>query len=290
MNVEKKDGIWFKSDKHIYINDSGKRYISGTAFVGLFKQPFDSDFWSKYKAIEALLTESEKLDVFKELKLHFLKTDEKEIFNNIKTLQAFLGEKYIIVKEEFEEKVQRIQADWKKASDVSKEKGSAFHDKQEQKYREKYNHPDDFSGYNLKYPNLIADKFTSYPELRLYNHEYKIAGSADLVTVFKNGEFDIIDYKTSKTIKFESYKNPFTGKSQMMKEPISDIPDCNGAHYMLQISLYAWMLEQLGYKPRELAIEHVVFDGEDVIRKIHPVPYAKKAIELMLEHYAENRK
>jgi hypothetical protein len=32
----------------------GYRYISATTLIGLYEQPYDSDFWSMYKAFERL--------------------------------------------------------------------------------------------------------------------------------------------------------------------------------------------------------------------------------------------
>jgi LAGLIDADG-like domain len=65
---------------------------------------------------------------------------------------------------------------------------------------------------------------------------------------------------------------------------------CNFNHYNIQLSLYAWMLEQYGYKPRNLGILHIIFSNDNSpAYKVHyPMKYLKKEIEEMLEYYDKN--
>jgi hypothetical protein len=42
-----------------------------------------------------------------------------------------------------------------------------------------------------------------------------------------------------------------------MLDPVSHLNDCNYNHYRLQISVYAWMLEQAGYKVRGTRFTHL---------------------------------
>ncbi len=47
------------------------------------------------------------------------------------------------------------------------------------------------------------------------------------------------------------------------------------------------MLEQYGYKPRNLTITHVIFlDDKPQYTVEHKVEYLKKEVENILEHYA----
>ena len=76
-----------------------------------------------------------------------------------------------------------------------------------------------------------------------------------------------------------------------MLSPISHIEDCNYWHYALQLSLYAWMLEEQGYELIEdgLEIEHLetepTTDGYKIIgNTVYPVPYLKKEIEAILKN------
>lgn len=286
------DSIWFKPKKHIYVNKEETPYTSVTKFIGWFKQPFDKDFWSKYKAVERILQQHEEHELWKALKMSYLKTEDKSLFLVNEKLYNELGDKWLLIEEPGLSKVQYdILKEWDKKSEESKIKGSAYHDKEEQMYRDKYNFPPDFSGYDIKYPNLVSEHSIEYPELRLYNHEYKLAGSSDLNIVHKNGVVDITDYKTSQKIEFDSFKNPFTGNQQMMKAPLEMYPDCNFIHYSLQLSTYAWMLEQMGYTVGKLKIEHIIFqEGLSPFKKEHPVIYMKDSVIKMLEHAKETGK
>jgi len=287
------DSIWFNDEKHIYTNKDNERYTSVTKFIESFKPKFDSSFWLRYKAVERLLISVKEHETWKKLKLKYLQTEDKNLFLNIETLHQEVGSLWQLLEKLKLEKLQLIiKKEWDEKSKTSLAKGSSFHDQQEDFYRKKYSYPSDFSGYDLRYPNLTADYKVEYPELRLYNHEYKLAGSADLITTYKNGNIDICDYKTSKTLDFQSYQNPYTKHKQMMKDPISDLDDCNFTHYSLQLSIYAWMMEQLGYKISNLTIEHIIYTNmtKKPLRKVHTVTYMKKAVELMLNYHQNESK
>lgn len=64
------------------------------------------------------------------------------------------------------------------------------------------------------------------------------------------GNSMIKTHNTNKQIKKTSYR------SQKMKPPLSHLMDCNHTHYNLQISFYAWMLEEFGFHVRNLSFHH----------------------------------
>ena len=70
-----------------------------------------------------------------------------------------------------------------------------------------------------------------YPEHMVYLKSAGICGQSDLVEVV-NSKVNIIDYKTNKEIKKESFKN-WEGISDKMSHPISHLDDCNFNHYAL---------------------------------------------------------
>lgn len=76
------------------------------------------------------------------------------------------------------------------------------------------------------------------------------AGTFDILFYYvneKNRTKDglvLFDYKTNKSL----YSDFARDKSQMMKAPFNDLYDENLSHYYLQLGLYNWPLEQLGYK------------------------------------------
>lgn len=125
-----------------------------------------------------------------------------------------------------------------------------------------------------------------YPELKLWRHDYRIAGRADKIIIrtwdvnqpknwmndyqeihrvrMECGFFgapepdkyrfmDVEDYKTNQLIREESFytKDPITGAKQhrMMKGPLSHLMDCEMIHYTLQFSIYQFMGEYHGFLP-----------------------------------------
>lgn len=125
-----------------------------------------------------------------------------------------------------------------------------------------------------------------YPEMLLWSHPVEIAGTADWV-YFEGRYFDINDWKTNKVIKTEGFQG------QCMLGPLDHLQDCNYTHYCLQISLYAYMLEQAGRTARSLSFTHFPAwvnpatgrpehpDQDSAVS--YPVAYLKEEIQAILE-------
>jgi ATP-dependent exoDNAse (exonuclease V) beta subunit len=101
-----------------------------------------------------------------------------------------------------------------------------------------------------------------YPEHMVYLKSAGLCGQSDLVEVI-NGKINIIDYKTNKEIKTESYKN-WEGISDKMSTPISSLDDCNFNHYALQLSIYMYIILKHNpkLKPGYMHIHHILFEEE----------------------------
>lgn len=132
-----------------------------------------------------------------------------------------------------------------------------------------------------------------YLEMPLWNETYKVSGTPDKAIVDRKDfpYVDIDDYKTNEEIKLKSFQFK-SGKFKMMLGPLRHLMDCNYTHYCLQLSLYAYMYECFGYKPRKMQILHYNVDpmGEPIDPKptVYEVPYLKKEVLLMLEHLRQN--
>lgn len=104
-----------------------------------------------------------------------------------------------------------------------------------------------------------------YPEHMVYLKSAGLCGQSDLVEVV-NGRVNIIDYKTNKEIKTESFKN-WEGMTEKMLDPVQHLDDCNFNHYALQLSVYMYII--LKHNPKlqagKIFIHHIIFevDGED---------------------------
>jgi hypothetical protein len=134
----------------------------------------------------------------------------------------------------------------------------------------------------------------SYRELTLFNRRYMIAGQADNVTI-EDGFVDIDDDKTNGEFNTLSFKPP-RGNYKMLKTPLNKLMDCHLGHYTVQLSTYAWMLEQFGLKPRRLRLLHwtILPEHEEMIEagkevNIEPsqyiVNYERDTIEAMVKYY-----
>jgi len=85
---------------------------------------------------------------------------------------------------------------------------------------------------------VILPNSTVLSEELLYSHEYKLAGTADLVVENKD-IFFILDFKTNKKFNYINKYNEY------FQEPIDYLPQCEFSTYTIQLSIYAWMHEQI---------------------------------------------
>ena len=99
--------------------------------------------------------------------------------------------------------------------------------------------------------------------------DYDIAGAIDFLAYSKKLDAIIIlDYKTNKEIKLESYKD------EKMLYPLNDIPDCNYYHYCLQLAIYKQIIEHetnLKIHPKKWLIwmnevndDYILYDCENL--------------------------
>lgn len=147
-----------------------------------------------------------------------------------------------------------------------------------------------------------------YPEHFVYLKSAGVCGQADKVEVV-DGKVHILDYKTNKEIKTESYRN-WEGIPQMLKSPMAHIEDCNLMHYTLQMSIYMYIILKHNpkLKPGKLILQHVLFEkegedeygypiikyddnGDPVIKELVPyeVPYMKEEVLTMINWIKENK-
>lgn len=159
-----------------------------------------------------------------------------------------------------------------------------------------------------------------YPELKLWHHGYRIAGRSDKIILRTDDEtqrwmsyaeynypymakklkerfpgkplrmMDVEDYKTNKAIRTESFytRDRSTGKKiyRMMLGPLSHLMDCEMVHYTLQLSIYQFMGEYMGFLPGKRRIIHYQHEIEGLGTpepKIYELPYLRDEVIAMLE-------
>lgn len=92
-------------------------------------------------------------------------------------------------------------------------------------------------------------------ELRMYHFKHLFAGTADIILFdTKTQSYIIADYKTNKDL-FKNYK----GKT--MTGPFSHLLDMPLNHYVIQLSYYQLLLEQVGVKVSKRIIIWLGLDG-----------------------------
>jgi ATP-dependent exoDNAse (exonuclease V) beta subunit len=269
--------IVFEPVTHSYTSLSPEdttKWISVTTLLSAFKQPFDA------KSIAAKSSKNKKS------KWHGLSEAE-------------------------------IRDIWKKEADRACSLGNYYHEQRESEIlscetierhgkRLAVIHPiSDQDGKKIASNQVLSEGI--YPEHMVYLKSVGICGQSDLVEI-ADGKVHILDYKTNKEIKTESFKN-WEGISQKMTGPLSHLDDCNLNHYTLQLSIYMYMIlkHNPNLKPGNLVIHHVVFenDGEDqygypitkldaqgnpILKEIiaYELPYLKEEAHNIMQWYKEN--
>lgn len=94
----------------------------------------------------------------------------------------------------------------------------------------------------------------------------------------------IVTHNTNREIKKKSFYDKNRKDVQHMKYPLNNFMDCNYYHYQLQLSMYAWILQQINpeFEIKGLSIIHIDRQGKQTE---YPLEYCKKDIERMVRHY-----
>lgn len=223
-----------------------KSEVSVTSLIHGFTT-FDEEFWSSYKALDELVGDEAK-EVKKELmKLRVFKIDYTKLFG--------LSEK------DFLEVKNRILKEWKDKREESQKRGNAL---DEEKQSELIPEGLNLSG-NFKKGGKIRPREQSvFPEVSLCYEDdvIKVKGRADRV-IIDGYDVYIIDYKSSKKMETKGFYNQKTRGTAKLKYPLNNIEDTNFWHGTLQVSLYAYMIQQIDpkFEIKLLQLIHYDHDG-----------------------------
>jgi len=114
----------------------------------------------------------------------------------------------------------------------------------------------------------------------LFHEDYGVAGTTDLIEVLPANTISLGDYKTNaKGITKYSW-------GRRMMYPLDHIFDANYYHYEIQMSTYAFMLEEAGWWVKEMTIYYINMK-KGIIERI-PMQNRRNDVINMLEHYREN--
>lgn len=186
--------------------------------------------------------------------------------------------------------VQQVREDWNKKKVTSANFGTNFHKIFEQYYTtgkiidNKFNNViNEFDSLNLL---DFKNKQINF-EKRVFNRDIGIAGTSDIISVSKNGTFDIADFKTNKRFRFEGVSR----NDYYLLPPINHLPNCEYFLYSLQLTMYAMLYETMtGLTPGRLTVfwyyrnnssDYNDLNGE---WRVFELPYLKREILDCLEY------
>lgn len=270
--------VTFTEENHRYTSHSGEIYTSVTSLLKSFTPPFDADYWSAYKALQAVLEGRGEWAAYKK---------KAGGWQNAVVYAREIDTTFPYRKEVIEAKKLILQS-WDDTKNEALSKGTAYHKLKEDSVKQKIVYTPEMQEIPvvsdvdvLALQNFEDDGL--YPELILYNDDWKLAGQADWVMKQKN-RVNIKDYKTSKEIKRSAFQD------SKLLYPVDHLPNANFYIYSLQLSLYGLMLESKGFQVGYLSIEHVDKNTQRTI-EIYPVEYLRREAQLIVDsHISENKK
>lgn len=284
MKIDKQNGnVCFNEESHTYWDDNSK-FVSVTTMIDSFTNEFDSDFWSRYKALEKILGPEA------------FKMEKKQLLTTHKVNLQYFIDNYDIKEIDFNLACQSILDEWQKKNRESCERGTAIHSKMENMFYGK-----DFvevkkfgigGKFQCKksYYELDLERGV-YPEYLIYRKSedglFRLAGQIDLL-IKSGNDIYIGDYKTNESLDEKSFFDSRTKKYTMMKYPLNNLMDCNMTHYTLQLSTYAWMLQMINpsFNIKKLFIVHFDHNGGETIKEID---YLKDDVEKMCKYYKKQQ-
>lgn len=263
---------------------------SVTTVVDFFMQPFDDKYWLTYKAFQKVVPN------FAEIKKRLFPGRGRppvEFFNELS---------HRCKPEDFFSAKQEIKFEWDEKGRISRERGTELHLAQENKFYDQGYRLNPFDGKKYKvekvekkYDNcsIVDDLSTlatgAYPELLVYNEELNILGQVDDPMIDVKRKYRYVDINDWKTLGEGKKDHPWkkdTSFGKTMRSPVNNLKNGKHERYMMQICIYAYLLELAGYKVRDLGYTSILdYDVEK--GSLCQVPYKREEAKLMVETFKE---
>lgn len=303
--------IFFNEAEHKYYDANGSNYTSVTTLIGKYTEEFDKEFWGMYKALQAngykVKPEPEKqiiiisgvkyklADCFKDSLFKCWYDEIIAKWNTINQEACIRGNE---THNALEDNINISKGDFTGLTNASiipkgKKVLDTLHDLDKTNLQEKYPFVyKRLSGFLERGCSIFAEK-------RVFLREYFIAGMID-VPIFKGNTFCILDWKTNKdtlhtTAGYYKQKNiggvmvktkEWIPTGKKFKYPLDMLEASKFNIYALQLSLYAYILEQWGYTLADRGLEIIHFPlGEEP--RLLKIPYLKEEVCIMLNHHKQ---
>ena len=299
--------LYFEEEGHRYTDTNNNEYLSVTTMIGKYYPQFDEHYWARRKAKEQGKTE-------KQIKAEWAKIKEEACKRG--THQHNNLEDAIKDVSKFKDAIRYLeQAQSGRCITVADIPNLIPKPLNIEEFKEAtYNkYPEIYRVFEY-YTNL---GYTIYSEIGSFLVDYLVSGTIDILC-YRPTDFVILDWKTNRDgLKFEAgyYKkdkttipnqltNEWVHKNEYMLAPLSHLEDCNGNHYALQLSVYAfmvqyilglpchglglchiaspWILNKYGQPFRDVDGYHVDPNGEEKVTW-YRIPYLFKEAKAMLQ-------
>ena len=299
----------FKEEGHKYNDTFGNEYKSMTTLLHDYAPKFDQSYWLKKKAKELGISPKRLAQQWEDIKNEACDRGTRT-HNNL--------EDGIKISSMFKRAVQRLIQPNGEMVTIADLPNINFNIK-----------PLDVKEFieltENKYPKIyeVFNYYTNngykiYSEIGGFLIDYLVSGTIDVLCI-RDDQFVIGDWKTNRGgLKFEAgyYKkdktqkphqetNVWVSKKENLLPPVSNLPNCNGSIYNLQLSGYAYMVELiLGIPCAGLWLAHIDSDfelneygmprkfpdglyhiKENPVEKvtIYKMPYRRQEIKMILE-------
>jgi hypothetical protein len=265
MQEIEKGRVIFEEDKHLYYYELDDIQQPLTSMTTVLKLVVKTDFTKVAK--DYFLKYKSKDDDFLSLYMDVAKKNKLNLENTIKMCEGVELNSY--------KDVMKI---WDIIRDKAALKGTIYHKRKEDESYDRGCHPIKMDG-SKKVSYGMSGLSGNYSELIVHNLFYKICGTADVVN-FDGNKFSVRDYKTSKEKPIESS----SFKGDKMSSPVNHLLKNDYWKFALQLSGYAFMLEEYGYECNGLAVDWVKDVEKDIIEEVK-LPYLKKEAKALFEYH-----
>jgi hypothetical protein len=174
---------------------------------------------------------------------------------------------------------EEVLESWKQKSAKACERGQAVHKLLELYLTKKFK-VSEFQWIYECYENIIRNHIPKFKtiesEYLLFNEQYEIAGTADLIYNLNSKEFFISDFKTNEKFNFKSLYG------EWFLEPLDHLQKCEFNLYALQLSLYAFLYEKTTNKK---CVGLCIFHIKNKQMNYYPCNYLKSDIINLLNHW-----
>lgn len=237
---------------------------------------FDRDFWLDYKALESIIPEEQ----FSAIKIKLMRSG--------KVMGTLIPDK-----EQFQIKRTEIDQEWKQKTEQAKLDGIKIHEMLQQAVTSDPIYCKNVFGLPIDNLQIVGDtqileKDGIYTECKMefpIDDYGIIVGIADVI-IKQGNKIKIIDYKTSDKIEKKARYDMKMKHKKTFSYPINSIEDCNFNSYTLQLSIYAWILQQLNptFEIESLEIYHI---RNNKLVKIYQTEYWKDVVDKLIRWHVK---